>query len=214
MQRVPIDLADRAIVASNLRLQAIGERGLREPLQDFLAVPIVTGLIVEDQHQAGQPEQRRGAQMLQMRNPVHHDLDWNGYLLFHFLGGPAGPLGDDLNVVIGYIRISFDRQIVKRNGAPDQQQQGCGEHQKASIEGVVDERPNHSGPKLFSIIRGSGWPGRLGRDFSRDAYFTITVTAGSWDSSFSAAGLSLEGFAQRERHWQVCRSYSHGGASR
>jgi hypothetical protein len=43
--------------------------------------------------------------MLQVGNAVHHDLDGNGDLLLYFLGGAAGPLGDDLNVVVGYVAI-------------------------------------------------------------------------------------------------------------
>ena len=98
--------------------------------------------------------------MLQVRNAVHHDFDGNGDLLLHFFGGAAGPLRDDLNVVVGHVGIGFDRQIVKRNRAPDQQQQGRREDQKAVIEGEIDERPNHSGPKLFSIaiaFEGDDW---------------------------------------------------------
>src|SRR5579871_2940698 len=121
MQRVPINLADRAVIAADLRLEIIGERKLREALENFLAVPIVGGLIVEDQHQAGESEERGGAQMFEMRDAVHHDLDGNSDLLFHFFSGASGPLGDDLDVIVGDVGVGFDRQIVKRSCAPNEQ---------------------------------------------------------------------------------------------
>ena len=46
----------------------------------------------------------------------------NRDLLLHFFGRAARPLRDDLDVVVGHVRIGFHRQIVKRDGAPDQQQ--------------------------------------------------------------------------------------------
>ncbi len=51
--------------------------------------------------------------MVQVRNPVHRDLDGNGDLLLHLLGGPAGPLRDHLHVVVGHVGIRFHGQIVK-----------------------------------------------------------------------------------------------------
>jgi hypothetical protein len=55
-----------------------------------------------------------------MRQPVHHDL--NGYrdlLLDFFSCAPdVIPIRDDLDVIVGYVRVGFDRQIVKRDRAP------------------------------------------------------------------------------------------------
>ena len=46
----------------------------------------------------------------------------NRDLLFHLLGGTAGPLGDDRHIVVGDIGIGFHRQVVKRDRTPAGQQ--------------------------------------------------------------------------------------------
>ena len=88
--------------------------------------------IVEDQHHAGKTEERSGAQMFEVRDPVHHDLDRNGDLLFHLFGGPPGPLRDDLDVVVRDVRVRFDREIVKRDRSPDKEQKSERDNQKAA----------------------------------------------------------------------------------
>ena len=73
-----------------------------------------------------------------MGNAVHHDFKGNGDLLFHFFGSASGPLRDDLNVIVGDVGIGFHRQIVKGDGAPDEQQQGREQNQKTIIESEID----------------------------------------------------------------------------
>ena len=51
--------------------------------------------------------------MSQMRDAVHRDLKRNGDLLLDFFGRAAGPLRDDLNVVIRNVRVRLHRKIVK-----------------------------------------------------------------------------------------------------
>ena len=53
LQRVPVDLADRAPVGAHLRHKIGGQADLAEPLQHVLAVDVAGGVVVEDQHQAG-----------------------------------------------------------------------------------------------------------------------------------------------------------------
>ncbi len=113
LERVPVDLADRAVVGTDLRLQAGRQAKLREALQHLLAIPVVGGFIVENEHQAGEAEQRCGAQVFQVRDAVHHDFDGDGNLLFHFFSGVARPLRDDLHIVVGYVGVGLDRQIVE-----------------------------------------------------------------------------------------------------
>ncbi len=118
LQRVPVDLAHRATVRADLRLQVLRQVDLGKPLQHLLAIPIVFRFVVEDQHHAGKPEQRNRAQMFQVRKPVHHDFDGNRDLLLHFFGRPARPLRDDLDVVVGDVGVRFDGQVAERNDAP------------------------------------------------------------------------------------------------
>lgn len=57
-----IDLADRAVVGANLRLQA------GEAFENLLAIPVVLRLVVEDESEAGEAEDGDGAQMIEMRD--------------------------------------------------------------------------------------------------------------------------------------------------
>ena len=81
--------------------------------------------------------------MLEVRNSVHLNFDGNGDLLFDFFGGAAGPLRDDLHVVVGHVRIGFHRQIVERNRAPNEQQGREPENYELVVKGIIDERANH-----------------------------------------------------------------------
>src|SRR5271165_4514552 len=78
-----------------------------------------------------------------MRNSVHHDFDRNCNLLFHLLSRAARPLRNDVDVVVGHVRIRFDGQIGKRNGAPDQQEDGRQHDQKAVGEREIDDGADH-----------------------------------------------------------------------
>ena len=81
--------------------------------------------------------------MLHVRNARHDNFQRNRHLLLNLFGRAAGPLGDDGDVIIGYIRIGFDGQIVERNGAPNEQQNGpCGD-EKTIVESEVYESANH-----------------------------------------------------------------------
>ena len=48
----------------------------------------------------------------------------DGDLLLDLFGGAAGPLRDDLDVVVGDVGIGLDGQVVERDDAPDEQQNG------------------------------------------------------------------------------------------
>src|ERR1700688_1962034 len=100
--------------------------------------------------------------MLQVRDAVHHDFDWNGDLLFHFFGGVAGPLRDHLHVVVGDIGVSFHWQIVERDGAPNEKKYRGRQHQEPVLESEVDQPPNHYCSTVFWKTRAlvtTGWPG-------------------------------------------------------
>ena len=51
--------------------------------------------------------------MLQVGKPVHHDFNRDGDLLLHLFSRAARPLRDDLYVVISYIRIGFNGEILE-----------------------------------------------------------------------------------------------------
>ena len=96
VQRVPVDLADRApIGARSAALQSRGQRDLGQPFQDLFAVPVIDGVVVENQRKTGKARERGGAEMLHVRNTRHHNFQRNGHLLLDLFGRAAGPLGDD-----------------------------------------------------------------------------------------------------------------------
>src|SRR5271156_3211543 len=142
-ERVPKNLPNGAPVRAQLRLHILRQGGLRQPLERLVAGPVVRGLIVENKHHAGKPEQRDGAEMLEMRNSVHLNFNGDGDLLFDFFGGATGPLGDDLDVVVRHVRIGFDGEVVERNGAPNQQQSGEPQNDELIVESVDYESANH-----------------------------------------------------------------------
>jgi hypothetical protein len=65
-------------------------------------------------------------------------------LLFHFLGCTPGPLRDDLDIVVGYVRVGFYGKVMKRYRTPDQQQGGERDNQYAIIEGEINEAADHA----------------------------------------------------------------------
>jgi hypothetical protein len=73
----------------------------------------------------------------------HLDFDGDGDLLLNLFRGAAGPLGDDLNVVVGDVGIGFDGKIVEGDHSPGKEQDGAAEYEPAIVEGKVDEGTNH-----------------------------------------------------------------------
>ena len=67
LERVPVDLPDGAPVGPHLRRKIGRQVDLAEPLQHVLAVDVAGGVVVEDQHQAGEAGQRGRAQMREVR---------------------------------------------------------------------------------------------------------------------------------------------------
>src|SRR5579883_1654065 len=113
--RIPVDLADGAPVRADLRLKILAGRkiDLRQSFQNFLAVPIIHGTVVKDHDDVRQSEDGLRPQKSHVGHSGHLRLDRNCDLLLHFFSGPAWPLRNYRNVVVGNIGISLDRQIVK-----------------------------------------------------------------------------------------------------
>ena len=62
--------------------------------------------------------------MRQVLEPVQLDFDRDGNLLFYFFGGAAGPLRNDLDVIVSHVRVSFDRKVVEGDCSPNEQEHG------------------------------------------------------------------------------------------
>ncbi len=144
MQRVPVDLADGTVIGPDLGLQADRQIHLRQTFEDLLSIPVVGGFVVKDQTETGETEDGNGAQMVEMRDTVYGDFKRNRHLLLDLFGGMAWPLSDDLDVIVGDVRVRFDRKIVERNCAPDQQECGGDHNQKSIVQRKINEDPDHA----------------------------------------------------------------------
>jgi len=78
-----------------------------------------------------------------VRQAVHHDLDWYRDLLFDLFRGPAGPLCNDLNIIVGDVRLRFDWQILEGDNAPGEEQNRQRKHQKPVIKREIDNTADH-----------------------------------------------------------------------
>ena len=142
-QRVPVDLADGAPVGAHLRHKIGGKADHAEPLKHVLAIDVAGGVVVEDQHQAGEAGQRGGAQMSEVGNAGHLDFDRHGDLALDLFGAAARPLGDDLHVVVGHVGIGFDGQVAEATMPQAVSTTTAAEHQPAVLEREIDECANH-----------------------------------------------------------------------
>ena len=153
MQRVPEDLANRAPVCADLRLQIRRQRDLPKPLQNLLAIPVVDGVVIEDHLDVRKTGQRERAQMLHVGDAGHLNFDGDGDLLLYFFRRAPRPLCDHLNIVVGNIGIRFDRQVMERDGAPDKQQDGdCQDHEPV-VQRKINQTTNHYWSTVFCSSR-------------------------------------------------------------
>ena len=93
-----------------------------EPLENSLAIPAVVGGVVEVHHEAGNSGQGEGAQIVQVREPGHLDLGWNGDLLFDVFGGMSWPLRNHVDIVVRNVRVGLDGKILERDDSPKKQE--------------------------------------------------------------------------------------------
>ena len=63
LQGVPEDLADGAPVGPHLRNESRRQVHLAQPLEHVLAIDVAGGVVIEDEHEAGEPRQGGRAQM-------------------------------------------------------------------------------------------------------------------------------------------------------
>jgi hypothetical protein len=109
----------------------------------MLSIDIAGGVVIEDQHEAGDASERAGAEMGQVGNAGHLNLDWHGDLALNLFGTATWPLGDDLDVVVGNVGIGFNGQSAKSYDAPPSQQENAAQHQPTAFEGKIDKSANH-----------------------------------------------------------------------
>ena len=163
-QRVKVNLSHRTPVRSHLRTYSRRECHLRKPFQNPLAVLEVTRFLAKNHFHRGEPEDGPGANVGYAGNAVHHGFQRDGDLLLDLLGGDAGPLRDDIDVIVGHVGVSLDRQPMKRDNAPGKQQDSDRQHQKTALERKIDQLSNHCASSVSSSARTlptTCWPGAI-----------------------------------------------------
>ena len=81
--------------------------------------------------------------MSEMRNTGHLNLDRHRNLALDLLGAAAGPLCDYLYIVVGYVRVGFNRKGAEADDSPHGEHNRPAEHQPPALKREVNECPNH-----------------------------------------------------------------------
>jgi len=160
VQREEINLADRAPVRAHLRIHAGRQSDLAQALENALAIPVVVGIVVEDELEIGESEEREGTQMDDVRNAVHYDFERNRDLLFDLFRRNPWPLCNDLDVVVGHVGIGLDGQPLERNNPAGEKDQRQTKDEQAVVKSKVNDPANHLllpfiAPTCFAIPKRS-----------------------------------------------------------
>ncbi len=81
--------------------------------------------------------------------PAICDFDRYRDLLLHLFGCAARPLGNHLDVVVGYVGIRLHREIMERDGAPDEQQNGQRQDHEPVVKCKINQTTNHYWSTVF-----------------------------------------------------------------
>jgi hypothetical protein len=91
--------------------------------------------------------------MFEMWNAVHYDLERDRDLLLDLLRRDSRPLRDDLNVVIGDVRIGLHRQGSEGDDSPEEQQDRDRHDKKAVVQRKINGAANHGGEARAGALR-------------------------------------------------------------
>ena len=136
-------MADGGPVGAHLGLEAGGKADLVEALEDVLAVDVAGGVVLKDEHEAGDAGEGAGAEMGEAGDAAHLDFNGDGDLALDFFGGAAGPLGDDLDVVVGDVWVCLNGEATEGDDTPDGEGEDAAEDEPAAFEREVDEGTDH-----------------------------------------------------------------------
>src|SRR5271165_2410089 len=81
--------------------------------------------------------------MREVGNSVQLRFDRNRDLLLNFFSSPSWPLRNDPHIFVGNVGIRFDREIVKRDDAPNQQANAQPHNEHAIAQCKVDQKSDH-----------------------------------------------------------------------
>src|SRR6266581_2888531 len=133
------------------RLQPGGNVGSRDPLHHLLPGEIVVHAILEGQVDGGEAKERAAAEALDPRHAVEAGLQRNGDQLLHLFGSVPGPLGDDVDLSVHYVRVGLNGELEKAQDTPGKDEGGRAQNQDALMEGEMDDPIAMR--SLFSVCR-------------------------------------------------------------
>lgn len=81
--------------------------------------------------------------MLHVGNAGHGNFKRHSDLLLNFFSGAAGPLRNDLDIVIGYVGIGFDRQVVEGDDAPGEEDDGHCQDNETVVQRKIYQTTDH-----------------------------------------------------------------------
>src|ERR1700691_4983808 len=87
--------------------------------------------------------------MLHVRDAGHLDFNRHRDLLLHFFRSASRPLRNHLDVVVGYIGVRLDWQIMERDSAPDKQQDGNRQDHEPVVQSKINQTTDHYWSTVF-----------------------------------------------------------------
>src|ERR1019366_3152888 len=140
---VTVDLAHGRRVGREIRLSSLGQRYGLQPLEGLVPRVGAVGIVLEDDRDGREAEDRNRAHGRAFRDPVHLVLDRNRDEAFDLLGRVAGKERDDLHLYVRDVGIRLDRQAQEREDAEGREDGEEREDDDAPVERVRDDRADH-----------------------------------------------------------------------
>ncbi len=140
---VAVDQAAGAEERGHAGGDALRERGVRQTLEDFLPREIRIGAFVKGEAHVGEPVERDGAHDHQVRGAVHGQLERQRGEALDFLGGVAGPLGDEFHHGRRKVGIGVHRHAAEGNRAGDDDEHREHQHDEALLQRKLDDAMDH-----------------------------------------------------------------------
>src|SRR6185437_12443043 len=111
--------------------------------EDALGAFNVGGVVADDEGQCKKAVDRPRAHVRHAGYAIHGHFDRDRDLLLDLLGGDAGPLRDDFDVVVGDVGIGLYRKVVERQDAPGEEQNAHRYYQDPVLKREIDQLPDH-----------------------------------------------------------------------
>ncbi len=135
VQHIAIHLAHRIGQRRQARLRTGRQRHVLQLLHHLLPRKIVVGLVGKGERDDGQAGDGNRAQLRHARHAAHLALDGQGDAALDFFRRLTRRLRDDLHLHVLHIGESFDRHVLHRTPAEDDDHQRSRQHEHALLQG-------------------------------------------------------------------------------